>query len=206
MHEETAMSHYAPAAKARKPLYTRWWVWLIGVVGLIVVGLIVIIGSATGGSGGETEVGSITPDAEQPAEQPADATGETQRPGIGDSASWSGFGSGGTVTLNSVRRITSPESPTGTPPENGSYLVADVTVAAADGTISGNPVFWVVQSEDGTTYPADITALAAPIDSAQLQPGRQTRGEVAFDAPEGELRLDYRSPVGEPLATFSIEG
>jgi hypothetical protein len=39
-----------------------------------------------------------------------------------------------------------------------------------------------------------------------LQPGRQTRGEVAFDAPEGELLLDYRSPVGEPLATFSIEG
>lgn len=200
------MSHYAPAAKAKKPLYKRWWVWLVGVVGLIVVGLIVIIGSATGGSGGETEVGTIRPNAEQPAEQPADAPAETQRPGIGDSASWSGFGSGGTVTLNSVRRITSPESPTGTSPENGSYLVADVTVEAADGTVSGNPSFWVVQSEDGTTYPADITALASPIDSAQLQPGRQTRGEVAFDAPEGELLLDYRSPVGEPLATFSIEG
>ncbi len=198
------MSHYAPPAKAKKPLYKRWWVWLVG---LIVVGLIVIIGSATGG---ETEVGPITPNAEQPAdapaEQPADAPAETERPGIGDSASWSGFGSGGTVTLNSVRRITSPESPTGTPPENGSYLVADVTVEAADGTVSGNPVFWVVQSGDGAIYPADITALASPIDSAQLQPGRQTRGEVAFDAPEGELLLDYRSPVGEPLATFSIEG
>ncbi len=204
------MSDYAPAAKAKKPLYKRWWVWLVGIVGLIVVGLIVIIGSATGGSGGETEVGPIKPNAEQPAdapaEQPADATGETERPGIGDSASWSGFGSGGTVTLNSVRRITSPESPTGTSPENGSYLVADVTVEAADGTVSGNPLFWVVQSEDGTTYPADITALASQIDSAQMQPGRQIRGEVAFDAPEGALLLDYRSPVGESLATFSIEG
>jgi hypothetical protein len=29
---------------------------------------------------------------------------------------------------------------------------------------------------------------------------------VAFDAPEGALLLDYRSPVGESLATFSIEG
>ena len=200
------MSHYAPAAKARKPLYKRWWVWLVGIVGLIVVGLIVIIGSATGGSGGETEVGPIKPDAEQPADAPTDATGETERPGIGDSASWSGFGSGGTVTLNSVRRITSPESPTGTSPENGSYLVADVTVEAADGTVSGNPLFWVVQSEDGTTYPADITALASQIDSAQMAAGRQTRGEVAFDAPEGALLLDYRSPVGESLATFSIEG
>jgi hypothetical protein len=205
MHEETAMSHYAPAAKAKKPLSKRWWVWLVGIVGLIV-----ILGSATGGSGGETEVGPITPNAEQPAdaaaEQPADAPAEIGLPGIGDSASWSGFGSGGTVTLNSVRRITSPESPSGTSPENGSYLVADVTVEAADGTVSGNPVFWVVQSEDGTTYPADITALASQIDSAQLQPGRQTRGEVAFDAPEGALLLDYRSPVGESLATFSIEG
>ena len=200
------MSHYAPAAKARKPLSKRWWVWLVGVVGLIVVGLIVIIGSATGGSGGETEVGPITPNAEQPADAPADAPAETKRPGIGDSASWSGFGSGGTVTLNSVRRITSPESPIGTSPENGSYLVADVTVEAGDGTVSGNPLFWVVQSEDGTTYPADITALASQIDAAQLQPGRQTRGEVAFDAPEGALLLDYRSPVGEPLAIFSIEG
>ena len=191
------MSHYSAAAKARKPLYKRWWVWLVGIVGLIV-----IIGSATGGSGGETEVGTITPNAEQPADAPA----EIELPGIGDSASWSGFGSGGTVTLNSVRRITAPESPTGTPPKNGSYLVADVTVETGDGTVSGNPLFWFVQSEDGTTYPADITALASQIDSAQLQPGRQTRGEVAFDAPEGELLLDYRSPVGEPLATFSIEG
>ena len=191
------MSHYAPAAKAKKPLYKRWWVWLVGIVGLIV-----IIGSATGGSGGETEVGTITPNAEQPADAPA----EIELPGIGDSASWSGFGSGGTVTLNSVRRITSPESPSGTSPENGSYLVADVTVEAADGTVSGNPLFWVVQSQDGTTHPADSTALASQIDSAQLQPGRQTRGEVAFDAPEGELLLDYRSPVGESLATFSIEG
>ncbi len=195
------MSHYAPAAKAKKPLYKRWWVWLAGIVGLIV-----ILGSATGGSGGETEGGTSTPNAEQPAEQPADAPAETKLPGIGDSASWSGFGSGGTVTLNSVRRITSPESPSGTSPEHGSYLVADVTVEAGDGTVSGNPVFWVVQSEDGTTYPADITALASQLDSAQLQPGRQTRGEVAFDAPEGELLLDYRSPVGESLATFSIEG
>jgi hypothetical protein len=197
MREETAMSHYAPAAKARKPLYQRWWVWLVGIVGLIL-----ILGSATGGSGGETEVGPSTPKAEQPADAPA----EIELPGIGETASWSGFGSGGTVTLNSVRRITSPESPIGTSPENGSYLVADVTVEAADGTVSGNPVFWVVQSEDGTTYPADITALASQIDSAQLQPGRQTRGEVAFDAPEGELLLDYRSPGGESLATFSIEG
>jgi hypothetical protein len=195
------MSHYVPAAKARKPLSKRWWVWLVGIVGLIV-----IIGSATGGSGGETEVGPSTSNAEQPADAPADAPAEIELPGIGDSASWSGFGSGGTVTLNSVRRITSPESPSGTSPENGSYLVADVTVEAADSTVSGNPVFWVVQSEDGTTYPADITALASQIDSAQLQPGRQTRGEVAFDAPEGALLLDYRSPVGEPLATFSIEG
>ena len=189
------MSHYAPAAKAKKPLYKRWWVWIAALV------VVVIIGSATGGSGGETEVSRITPDAEQPADAPE----ETQLPGIGDSASWSGFGSGGTVTLNSVRRITSPESPTGTSPENGSYLVADVTVEAGDGTVSGNPLFWVVQSKDGTTYPADITALASPIDSAQLQPGRQTRGEVAFDAPEGALLLDYRSPAGESLATFSIE-
>jgi hypothetical protein len=191
------MSHYAPAAKAKKPLSKRWWVWLVGIVGLIV-----IIGSATGGSGEETQAGPGTPNAEQPADAPA----EIELPGIGDSASWSGFGSGGTVTLNSVRRITSPESPSGTSPKNGSYLVADVTVEAGDGTVSGNPLFWVVQSEDGTTYPADITALASQIDSAQLQPGRQTRGEVAFDAPESALLLDYRSPVGESLATFSIEG
>ena len=190
------MSDYAPAAKAKKPPYKRWWVWIAALV------VVVIIGSATGGSGGETEVSRITPDAEQPADAPE----ETQLPGIGDSASWSGFGSGGTVTLNSVRRITSPESPTGTSPENGSYLVADVTVEAGDGTVSGNPLFWVVQSKDGTTYPADITALAAQIDSAQIAAGWQTRGEVAFDAPEGALLLDYRSPVGESLATFSIEG
>ena len=71
------MSHYASAARAKKPSYQRWWLWLVGIVGLIVVGLIVIIGSATGGSGGETEVSRITPDAEQPAEQPADAPEET---------------------------------------------------------------------------------------------------------------------------------
>ena len=72
------MSHYAPAAKARKPLSKRWWVWLVGIVGLIL-----ILGSATGGSGGETEVGPSTPNAEQPADAPE----EIELPGIGDSAS-----------------------------------------------------------------------------------------------------------------------
>src|SRR3712207_8880601 len=109
MHAETAMSHYAPATKAKKPLYKRWWVWLVGIIGLIVVGLILIIGSATGGSGGETEVGPITPNAEPPAEQPADAPAdapaEIEAPGIGDSASWSGFGSGGTVTRSEEGRV-----------------------------------------------------------------------------------------------------
>ncbi|HYO29158.1 MAG TPA: DUF4352 domain-containing protein [Thermomicrobiales bacterium] len=194
-----------PNHRAKTPLYKRWWVWLVSIIAVVM-----IIGFAGGLGDTSTEPGTaatvdtpVAPDAEQP--EPAEGASEG-RPGIGESASWSGFGSGGTVTLNSVRRIASPESPTGTSPDNGSYLVADVTVEAGDGTVSGDPFFWVVRSEDGTTYPADITALAVQIDSAQIAAGRQIRGEVAFDAPEGALLLDYRSPGGESLATFSIEG
>ena len=106
------MSQYspapAPAAKAKKPLYKRWWVWLVGIIALLV-----IIGVARGLGDTSIEPGTAAPvntPAAPDTEQPELAEGASdERPGIGDFASWSGFGSGGTVTLTNeiARRLTS---------------------------------------------------------------------------------------------------
>lgn len=112
----------------------------------------------------------------------------------------------GTVTLNGTRRITSAEGPIGGTPTNGSYLVANFTVAVTSGSGSANPLSFRAQSPDGTTYRSELGVLNKQIDSTEVGAGRQVRGDVAFDAPKGALTLDYNSPIGGPLATFSITG
>ena len=191
------MTNYAPTApvKAKKPLWKRWYVW---VAAFIVIG---VIGSnASGGS--ETTTGTTA----QIAEQPANAPAPEALPGIGQPASWDGFGSAGTLTVNSTRRITSPESPIGTPPENGSYLVVNVTVQATKGSVDVNPLYFRAQSEGGDTKSAEITALAEQLAPGPVAAGRQVRGDVAFDVAEGAILLDFTTPFSQPLATVSFTG
>jgi hypothetical protein len=117
-----------------------------------------------------------------------------------------GNGATGTITLNGVRRISRPEGPIGGTPEHGSYLVADVTIAVTTGTGLSNPLAFRAQSADGATYDSVLGVLDHQITSGDVPAGRQVRGEVAFDAPQGALLIDYTTPLSDVLATFAVTG
>lgn len=127
-------------------------------------------------------------------------------PGCRGTVTFTDGDSEGTITLNGIRRIESAEGPIGGEPASGSYLVADFTVAFTEGSGSANPLGFRAQGPDGTTYDSELGVLEQQIDSAEIPAGRQVRGEVAFDAPVGELLLDYSAPLGGPLATFAVNG
>lgn len=110
----------------------------------------------------------------------------------------------GTVTLNGARRITTPESTIGTPPQNGSYLVIDVTIAVTAGSVTAGLFSWRAQSDDGRTFDVSLFALTELIDSDPVTAGRQLCGELAFDAPAGPLLVEFIPLFSAPLAQFSI--
>lgn len=117
-----------------------------------------------------------------------------------------GYGSAGTITLHSVRRVPPAADSPFEPPQHGSYVVIDVTVTAVSGDVSANPFGFRAQSPDGHTYDYSDGADASiehPIDSSPIAPGRQVRGEIGFDAPPGELLIDFSTGLAT-VATFRV--
>ncbi|WP_347059661.1 DUF4352 domain-containing protein [Blastococcus sp. HT6-30] len=129
---------------------------------------------------------------------------------IGEPVPFDGGITAGTVTLNGIRRITAPEAEySSATPVNGSWLVADVTVQVSErrepGALLVSSYDFRAQDEAGIVYPADNAPLRTSL-SMDLTAGRQVRGEVAFDAPEGPLLIDWAPSFDGPTATWQVTG
>lgn len=115
-------------------------------------------------------------------------------------------GTVGTITLHELRRIPAAEGPDAGrvgPPVSGSYLVADIEVVIEKGFGMATPLTFQVRSPDGTSYPSVPGVTVDRLNAPNLTEGERVRGELAFDAPEGELLIDYQV-TGLPLATFQV--
>jgi hypothetical protein len=129
---------------------------------------------------------------------------------VGETVQFDGGATVGSITLNGVRRITEPETEyTNATPTHGSWLVADVTVQVEErrepGALLVSGYDFTAQDEAGLIYPADSAPLENTL-STEVVAGRQVRGEVAFDAPEGPLLVDWSPGFGGPAATFRVDG
>jgi hypothetical protein len=203
---------FAPGASrpTELPWFASWWLWFT--IGTAV--LVVIAAAVYSGRGSSSGVPSLTAPGSTSSggakSSPAEATATSQAtasPGVGATVRFrEDIGNEGTVTLHGIRRIAEPEGPIGGPARNGSYLVADFTVALMSGSGSANPLRFRAQSPDGRTYDSELGVTDNQIDESEIGEGRQVRGEVAFDAPVGDLLLDYMEVLGGPLATFSVNG
>ncbi|SEO75321.1 DUF4352 domain-containing protein [Trujillonella endophytica] len=138
------------------------------------------------------------------------ATPTPQTAAVGEVVAFDGGITVGTITVNGLRRVSEPEtSYSSAVPTHGSWLVVDVTVQVASRTEPGAALIsaydFTVQDDGGVIYDSDTSVLESTL-SAELVPGRQVRGEVAFDAPAGALLLDWSPGFDGPLVTFSING
>ena len=141
---------------------------------LLAACLTLLAGCGPGGDDaapGEVAAGTSTP-------APVAAVGDTVA--FTDQA-----GGAATITLDGVRRIDRADS---------SQLIAEVTVAAADGAVSVDPLRFRAQTVSGAT-----------VDPGDGVVGRPVEGGIAFDVPEGAVVISYVEPDGEALVAFRID-
>lgn len=114
--------------------------------------------------------------------------------------------SAGSVTLHGVTRVLETDSPLSPIPDNGSYLVIDVTVTTISGSLSANPFGWAVQTADSRTYDAALGAVSGQIDSSEIPAGQERRGNVAFDVPNqpGLITIWLKGALGAILVEFQV--
>ena len=133
-----------------------------------------------------------------------------------DSAAGEGLGvgqtltfDGGTITLDSIRRDTETDPETlANRHEDGSYLVAELTVTA-DGGGEGSEISvsgWDFSASDlaGNEHEATYTTLDDTFDQT-IQAGRKAHGWVEFDIPQGEAFIDW-NPFGIHAASWKVNG
>jgi len=94
------------------------------------------------------------------------------------------------VTLVSAKPNKKGKGEFASPPEKGTYVVADVLVAVKGGRYAVNPLYLKYQAADGTTFDSTTgNAITAGFDpqlaAGDIAAGQRTRGFVTFDVPAG---------------------
>lgn len=132
------------------------------------------------------------------------ASPSTSSPGIGDTRNMSPGdtlvvdGDKGTVeiTVTKFRSATKPCKSHGTKPDEGLYVIADVTVAVTRGTASTNPLSFHWVAADGTTSEAvggAFSGCGKPIPTGKdLTAGTRRTGSVVFDVHDTSGALEYQ--------------
>jgi hypothetical protein len=225
----------APPAPARKPWYLRkqWWA-----VGAVVV-LLAVAGAAGGASSAEdsTSTGARPAIAEEPETEAPDVTEApptTEAPTttappttvpagpavlpMGTPLPFSITGSFDgdvdvTVSVANPRTATEEPGSYGLEPQNGLYVVVDVTaeVTGGDGSYMVNPYNFKLMAADGTVWdPGFSTAWQPSLGSTDLAAGQRATGTVVFDVPPGaevggKVQLDdVGANYGEPFAYWQL--
>jgi hypothetical protein len=136
---------------------------------------------------------------------PEDPPVPEEHGGIGDTLTFTdSMGGTGTITLHGMRRTTQKAADSRFAPDpQWSYLIFDLTITSTEGLVSPDPSKLRVQSDQGwhrfTPVPTPVMLGLTLLDT-----GQSTRGLLGFDAPPGQLRLDYNDRNG-PVASFMVD-
>jgi hypothetical protein len=108
----------------------------------------------------------------------------------------------GRITARNVRERTEPDTELGEAPEFGRFIVVEITAQATGGEtfILGPLDFWLWDAEGQQRYAYGdgnaVFSVEADFAHAELGPGEQVTGDIAFDAPAGRLELVYAPGLG----------
>ncbi|WJQ02848.1 DUF4352 domain-containing protein [Geobacillus stearothermophilus] len=162
--------------KKKKPLYKRWWVWVLAVI---------IIGAIASGGGEDSEPASTEPkkEAEAKKEEPKKEEKTVAKIGqplkVGDVT----FTVYGTSTAKSV----GPEGLAHN--AQGTFLIIDVGVKnGAKEALTIDSSFFKLKA-GGAEYEADVTAdtfvneVGGSFFLKKINPGNEGKGKIVFDVP-----------------------
>lgn len=172
--------------KKRKPIYKRWWVWVIAVI--VLIGIANAAGgddSSSGTSAAETDASTDAPAAQEPAAPPAPAEQLAQ---IGESARDGQF----EFVVNGVEcGVPSVGSSSFGHDAQGEFCIVNVTVTnigdEPQGFFGDNAKLINV---GGQEFSADTSAAIYMSDNAdamyaEINPGNTITTDVVFDVPVG---------------------
>ena len=191
---------------------------------LIPVGVLVL-GIALGScSGGDKQVGDVSPVAvasssaaavaaapaataapavAAPAPEPTVAAG----PAVGKPFSVKmGNGDIARITIvSAVRTDAVTTTAFATPAKNGSYLLLDVLWETEAGKTSSNPLYF--SAKDASGRKADISMFADnQLGAGTVLPGDKSRGFIAFDIAPGASTVMISTPLMQEAARIQIPG
>ncbi|SCG71940.1 DUF4352 domain-containing protein [Micromonospora zamorensis] len=137
--------------------------------------------------------GTAQPSAKAPS---STASGDTRNMAPGDTLVIDGDGGTIEITVTKFSTATKPCAPYGLKPDEGMYVIADVTLTVTKGTASANPLFFEWVAADGTEANAIAGAFSGcgkPMPPADdLTAGTRRTGSVVFDVPDTSGVLEYQ--------------
>ncbi|MCG5470506.1 DUF4352 domain-containing protein [Micromonospora sp. LAH09] len=137
--------------------------------------------------------GAALPSAKAPS---STASGDTRNMSPGDTLVIDGDGGTIEITVTKFSTATKPCAPYGLKPDEGMYVIADVTLTVTRGTASANPLFFEWVAADGTEANAVAGAFSGcgePMPSADdLTAGTRRTGSVVFDVHDTSGVLEYQ--------------
>ncbi|MDR1999690.1 MAG: DUF4352 domain-containing protein [Frankiaceae bacterium] len=114
-------------------------------------------------------------------------------------------GAEGTLTVNSV---SDSQGDKYFPPDNGKYIVVNLTIAGTKGTLSGAAASFdfELQLDTGQVVQTAIFGPGDPLHSTDLDPGQNTTGDIAFDvaADRSASALLYTPGYGAKRITIPL--
>jgi len=96
----------------------------------------------------------------------------------------------------------------GADPKQGNYLVLDISVTAASGTVTYDSQYFTARDANNAPHLSNrFTAGYTPVlKSGDLTAGATVRGRVVFDMPRGASTVELAEPAADVLATWQIAG
>ncbi|MDG4779084.1 hypothetical protein O7614_05420 [Micromonospora sp. WMMD961] len=147
--------------------------------------------------------GAAPPRAKVPSSAPP--AGDTRNMSPGDTLVVDGDEGTIEITVTKFSTATKPCTSYGLKPDEGMYVIADVTLTVTKGTASANPLFFNWVAADGTEANAVAGAFSGcgkPMPSAEdLTAGTRRTGSVVFDVHDASGVLEYQ-PMFETAGSW----
>ncbi|WCN82216.1 DUF4352 domain-containing protein [Micromonospora sp. LH3U1] len=136
------------------------------------------------------------PPTTAPSSTPPPVDDDTRNMSPGDTLVIDGDDGTVEITVTKFRSATKPCTSRGLKPDEGMYVIADVTVAVTKGTAAANPRFFHWVAADGTKTNAiggSLSGCGKPIPASNdLAAGTKRTGSVVFDVHDTSGALEYQ--------------
>lgn len=138
-------------------------------------------------------------------EDPDDGTAPTDvvEGGMGEPVIVEQLSGSGEVTINSATWSATNDS--GFDPSNGGYLVVDLAWAGTEGTSYVNPLYFSVETAEGTAGDFDIFGDAT-LEAGEIKAGETSQGTVSFDvAQSASYEVIITNELMQEVARVTVE-